>query len=132
MGWESKEGWHDFREIWLPSDDPSIGPNVNSSDFDSEGQKLCKAASGSPTSAPAQTVPTTPTDRTLQQDCDAMKWPQPLPSAVGKTLEAFFDDPVLVCLNVAAVTAPDGHDVENDPANQAHRWPGVDGCCESD
>jgi hypothetical protein len=43
-------------------------------------------------------------------------------TAVGKNLEFLDDDPVLICLNVAAVTAPDGHDVMNDPASQAYSW----------
>jgi hypothetical protein len=42
MGWAPKEGWKDFHEIWLANTgDDSAGPNVNSSDFDAEGQKLC-------------------------------------------------------------------------------------------
>jgi hypothetical protein len=40
MGWAPKEGWKNFRDIWL--DDPTgFEPKVNSSDFDAEGQKLC-------------------------------------------------------------------------------------------
>jgi hypothetical protein len=40
MGWAPKEGWKDFRDIWL--DDPDgLGPKVNSRDFDAEAQKLC-------------------------------------------------------------------------------------------
>ena len=40
MGWASKEGWKNFREIWL--DDPTgIGPKVNAGEFDMEGHKLC-------------------------------------------------------------------------------------------
>jgi hypothetical protein len=61
----------------------------------------------------------TPTDRTMQQICDAMPWPLPLPDAVGRTLEDSINDPVLTCLNVAAATAPDGHDAQNDPARDA-------------
>jgi hypothetical protein len=42
MNQESKEGWKDFREIWLPAAYPDdFGPNVNATDFDNEGQKLC-------------------------------------------------------------------------------------------
>jgi hypothetical protein len=40
MGWAPKEGWKDFHEIWLV-DPTGPGPNVNASDFDAEGQKLC-------------------------------------------------------------------------------------------
>jgi hypothetical protein len=65
----------------------------------------------------SQASPTMPTDHTVQQECDAKKWPLPLPVAVGKNLEFLDDDPVLICLNVAAATAPDGHDVMNDPAS---------------
>jgi hypothetical protein len=63
-----------------------------------------------------------PTDRTVQQECDAKKWPLPLPSAVGRKLDFLDVDPVLICLNVAAATAPDGHDTMNDPDNRAYGW----------
>jgi hypothetical protein len=41
MNQESKEGWKDFREIWLPAGPDDLGPNVNATDFDNEGHKLC-------------------------------------------------------------------------------------------
>lgn len=63
-----------------------------------------------------------PIDRTVQQICDAMPWPLPLRETVGQTVNVFTDDPVLICLNVAAATAPDGHDVQNDPAMAAYHW----------
>jgi hypothetical protein len=40
MGWASKEGWKNFRDIWaIDPDGP--GPNVDATDFDNEGHKLC-------------------------------------------------------------------------------------------
>jgi hypothetical protein len=40
MGWASKEGWKNFRDIWL--DDPTgFMPKVNASDLDAVGHKLC-------------------------------------------------------------------------------------------
>lgn len=39
MDWASKEGWKNFREIWLTDVDP--GPNVDTSDFFDEGFKVC-------------------------------------------------------------------------------------------
>ncbi len=40
MGWAPKEGWKNFRDIWaIDLDGP--GPNVNATDFDNEGHKLC-------------------------------------------------------------------------------------------
>jgi hypothetical protein len=42
MSWAPKEGWKNFREIWLPASYPDdYGPNVNATDFDNEGHKLC-------------------------------------------------------------------------------------------
>lgn len=67
-------------------------------------------------------LPVAVADQTIQQECDAKPWPQPLPNTVGRTTDAFFFDSVLGCLNVAHIYAPDGHDVNNDPANQAHNW----------
>jgi hypothetical protein len=66
--------------------------------------------------------PTMPTDHTVQQDCDAELWPLPLNNVVGESLDTIDYDPVLTCLDVAAATAPDGHNVMNDPANQADGW----------
>jgi hypothetical protein len=40
--------------------------------------------------ATGQAAPTMPTDRTVQQDCDAKKWSLPLPATVGRTLDVFF------------------------------------------
>lgn len=41
MNWAPKEGWKDFREIWLPAGPDDFGPNVNAADLDNEGDKLC-------------------------------------------------------------------------------------------
>ena len=41
MNWAPKEGWKDFREIWLPAGPDDFGPNVNATDFYNEGHKLC-------------------------------------------------------------------------------------------
>jgi hypothetical protein len=41
MNWAPKEGWKDFREICLPAGPDDFGPNVNATDFDNEGHKLC-------------------------------------------------------------------------------------------
>jgi hypothetical protein len=42
MSWAPKQGWKDFRDIWLvDTTGDSGGPNVNSGDFDAEGQRLC-------------------------------------------------------------------------------------------
>jgi hypothetical protein len=40
MSWKSKLGWRDFRDIRLPAG-TGAGPNMNSSDFDAEGHKVC-------------------------------------------------------------------------------------------
>jgi hypothetical protein len=39
-GWAAQEGWKDFREIWA-IDPAGPGPNVDATDFDNEGHKLC-------------------------------------------------------------------------------------------
>ena len=61
---------------------------------------------------------------TVQQQCDAQKWPQPVPNAVGRMFEdvavedtsGFWD-----CVNISAI-APDGHDVMNDNVGSAPAW----------
>ena len=81
-------------------------------------QNYCPDKAPTPSGSPAPSGG----GRTVQQDCDAKKWPLPLPNAVGKTLEFLDDDPVLICLNIAAAIAPDGHDADNDPARDAQWW----------
>jgi hypothetical protein len=58
---------------------------------------------------------------TGNEACDAMKWPMPLPPTVGWPLDHIDGDSILECLDFSA-TAPDGHDVMNDPARDAHTW----------
>lgn len=62
------------------------------------------------------------TDDNSGKQCDQMTWPQPLPGIDGKYLDAIFNDPVLICLNLHAATAPDGHNVMNDAANHPDSW----------
>jgi PASTA domain len=61
-------------------------------------------------------------DPTVQQDCTAKSWPQPLPNAVGRQLEDIVnDDSFWICLNIAAI-APDGHDVTDDNSGFTQSW----------
>jgi hypothetical protein len=61
-------------------------------------------------------------DPTVQQDCTAKSWPQPLPNAVGQQLEDIVnDDSFWICLNIAAI-APDGHDVMDDNSGFTESW----------
>jgi len=47
VGRQSDEGWHPIKEIWL--DDPTLpGAKINDGYFITEGQKLCEAASPTP------------------------------------------------------------------------------------
>jgi len=69
-----------------------------------------------PDKAPTASGGSTPSSGgpTVQQQCDAQKWPQVLPNAVGRQFEdVAFDNGFWACVNIAAI-APDGHDVMND------------------
>jgi hypothetical protein len=74
-------------------------------------------------------------DQTLQQRCDAEKWPQKVPNAVGKDLVADIvtaplppvtdtdaDDWFWICVNNIDAIAPDGHDVTNDKGPWTRAW----------
>jgi hypothetical protein len=74
-------------------------------------------------------------DQTLQQICNAvMKWPQPVPNAVGKTVTDIVEAPLppvtdsvaadwfWSCVPNIAAIAPDGHDVMNDKMNSGQTW----------
>jgi hypothetical protein len=80
-------------------------------------------------------APAAHADQTVQQICNTvMKWPQPVPNAVGKTLDDIVDAPLPPvtdsfatdwfwnCIPNIAAIAPDGHDVMNDPMNSGHTW----------
>ncbi len=64
-------------------------------------------------------TPIATTHSYMQSAVTAFRW---IPNAVGKALEFLDDDPVLICLNIAAAIAPDGHDADNDPARDAQWW----------
>jgi PASTA domain len=61
-------------------------------------------------------------DPTVQQDCTALSWPQPLLNAVGRQLEDIVDDDSFwICLNLVAI-APDGHDVMDGNSGFTQSW----------
>ncbi|MEU0940090.1 PASTA domain-containing protein [Embleya sp. NPDC005971] len=66
--------------------------------------------------------PTTHTDPAAKPGtaCFGQQWPQPVPDVVGRDLSSGTDP--LLCYQVAAATAPDGHDVMQDPGNTARLW----------
>lgn len=64
----------------------------------------------------------TATAITGEEMCQAMHWPMPLPSAVGYLLIHTSNDSILSCFDNVVAIAPDGHDVQNDPASQAYKW----------
>ncbi|WP_439676774.1 hypothetical protein [Embleya sp. MST-111070] len=73
------------------------------------------------TAAPAPEA-TTHTDPAVKPGtaCYGQQWPQAVPNVVGKDLSTGADP--LLCFEVAAATAPDGHDVMKDAANIAYQW----------
>ncbi|MFE9404960.1 hypothetical protein ACFYNY_25005 [Streptomyces sp. NPDC006530] len=48
--------------------------------------------------------------------CTGKKWPQSVPPVMGTPLADAIDGPLL-CFNITAAVAPDGHDALQDPAN---------------
>jgi len=64
----------------------------------------------------------TATAITGEEMCQAMHWPMPLPATTGWALTHLDSDSILSCLNNVVATAPDGHDVMNDPANSVYAW----------
>ncbi len=66
----------------------------------------CGGQSSSPSSATA---------------CNSVKWPQRVPDVVGANASDALTG-ALLCFNVTAAIAPDGHDILTDPANSAYKW----------
>ena len=79
------------------------------------------ATAPSPPAGPTNKAKPTPTAQTAAQACAAQAWPQPVPNVVGQNLSDAGGG-VLTCFALARATAPDGHDVMNDPASEAYRW----------
>lgn len=66
--------------------------------------------------------PATVSAITGDEMCKAMHWPMPLPPTVGYNLEHLDKDTILTCFDNITASAPDGHDVMNDPVNWAYTW----------
>jgi hypothetical protein len=62
--------------------------------------------------------PVGPQPTTMRQLCDEQAWPRPVPAAAGLILNDASTG-ALGCWDNLAAIAPDGHDVENDRANDA-------------
>jgi hypothetical protein len=90
----------------------------------------CGTAGGEPTgTAPVTATSTKVTSppatsshtQTAGEACHALAWPLPAPDFHGKTiLETNSGD--LFCFTINDALAPDGHNVADDPMNQAGNW----------
>ncbi|TAM69156.1 hypothetical protein [Mycobacterium sp.] len=61
--------------------------------------------------------------QTFDEFCNTkLNWPMPLPPTVGSSLGVIDQDTTLECLTNITATAPDGHDVMNDPVNDSYKW----------
>lgn len=59
---------------------------------------------------------------TVDELCNAMHWPMPLPATVGYSLWHLSNDSILQCFDDIKAVAPDGHDAMNDSASDANTW----------
>ncbi|MFC0438744.1 hypothetical protein [Kutzneria buriramensis] len=84
-------------------------------------QSQLHSSLGTTPSTPSVLLTTVPVGPSLPPSgCTGLKWPQPVPAGlVGANLSDASN--ALMCFTVSAI-APDGHDVMNDPANQAGQW----------
>jgi len=59
--------------------------------------------------------------QTAGEVCHALAWPLPAPDFRGKTILETNDDD-LFCFTINEALAPNGHNVADDPMNQAGNW----------
>ncbi|QSE86574.1 hypothetical protein [Rhodococcus koreensis] len=71
--------------------------------------------------SPTSASPATTAELTANEVCDREPWPLQLPDVQGLDFNTASTD-TLFCFNLTVATAPDGHDVMNDPANSTYEW----------
>jgi hypothetical protein len=74
--------------------------------------------SDSPTAASGEATSYAP--GSIEARCRALHWPQRMPDVSNQELDPLSKQ--LRCFDNLNALAPDGHDVMDDPANEAHRW----------
>jgi len=84
--------------------------------------RVYESASGQPTPQTPLPITHAPAGPSLPPSgCTGLTWPQPIPrDLIGASAKQAMTD-ALVCFTVAA-TAPDGHDIGTDPANDLTPW----------
>ena len=60
--------------------------------------------------------------QTAGEVCHALAWPLPAPDFRAQTLLQTITDNYLFCFNIDKAVAPNGHNVADDPMNQAGNW----------